>query len=101
MDFLLPENGHVDPDDGDYQSKDLVAEIMVKHEPLLICNYELDVLQAGLNILGFNIHGDYSRDNDLKHNLIGNKNYTGYLVNLGSSSIKKKKGILHWVAIKY
>ena len=44
MDFLLPENGHVDPDDGDYQSKDLVADRMVQHEPLLICNYELDVL---------------------------------------------------------
>ena len=26
MDFLLPENGHVDPDDGEYQSKDLVAD---------------------------------------------------------------------------
>ena len=44
MDFLLPENGHVDPDDGDYQSKDLAADRMVQHEPLLICNYELDVL---------------------------------------------------------
>ena len=44
MDFLLPENGHIDPDDGEYQSKDLLADRMVKHEPLLICNYELDVL---------------------------------------------------------
>ena len=44
MDFLLPENGHVDPDDGDYQSKDLAADRMVQHERLLICNYELDVL---------------------------------------------------------
>ena len=44
MDFLLPENGHVDPDDGDYQSKDLVADKMVHHEPLLICNYEPEIL---------------------------------------------------------
>jgi hypothetical protein len=44
MDFLLPENGHIDPDDGDYQSKDLVADKMIHHEPLLICNYELEVL---------------------------------------------------------
>tara|TARA_Y100000590_G_C15565034_1_gene956284 strand:+ start:199 stop:906 length:708 start_codon:yes stop_codon:yes gene_type:complete len=44
MDFLLPENGHIDPDDGDYQSKDLVAEKMVHHEPLLICNYEPEIL---------------------------------------------------------
>ncbi len=44
MDFLLPENGHIDPDDGEYQSKDLVADKMVQHEPLLICNYELEVL---------------------------------------------------------
>ena len=44
MDFLLPENGHIDPDDGDYMSKDLTADRMVQHEPLLICNYELEDL---------------------------------------------------------
>jgi hypothetical protein len=44
MDFLLPENGHIDPEDGDYQSKDLVADKLVKHEPLLICNYEPEIL---------------------------------------------------------
>ena len=44
MDFLLPENGHIDYDDGDYHLKDLRDEKMIRHEPLLICNYEPEIL---------------------------------------------------------
>tara|TARA_B100000989_G_C19493508_1_gene450902 strand:+ start:84 stop:881 length:798 start_codon:yes stop_codon:yes gene_type:complete len=44
MDFLLPENGHIDYDDGDYHLKDLRDERMIRHAPLLICNYDPEIL---------------------------------------------------------
>ena len=63
-------------------------------------NYEVDVLLASLNIIGFNFHKDYSTDNDLEHDLTNDDTFVGYLINLGNNS-RAGVGIAHWVAIKY